>query len=471
MNNRLLSIVERLQSPRIFVLGDLILDRYLWGSVHRVSPEAPVQILNVEREEFRPGGASNVVSNLASLGARVTCGGVVGRDDAGGELLRLLRKAGSSVAAVIRDPAKPTSVKTRMIAHNQQMLRVDQERTDAVASAVQKRLLAAALRASAASDLAILSDYSKGTLPEELCQKFIRAAKCPLLVGLKSRDHRKYRGATGASLNRSELRTLSHDDDLDRGARRILKELALRFLVVTMGEKGLRVYSPKDAPITLPAVARQVYDVTGAGDTSLAAFGVGYASGLPLEECAMLSNAAAGVVVAKVGTETVTREELIASATQGDGHRKIVSPATLARFLKSERSRGRKIVFTNGCFDLLHAGHASALQFARSRGDVLVVGLNSDRSVRGLKGKGRPIVPQGERARLLAALEAVDYVVVFDQATPARLVRQLKPDVLVKGEDYQGKEVVGRGDAGRVELAPLVQGISTSDIIRRIREL
>src|SRR5204863_1339816 len=264
---------------------------------------------------------------------------------------------------------------------------------------------------------------------------------------------------------------LSREDDVDRGARKILKELSLKFLVVTVGEKGMRVYSRDAAPIVLPAVARQVYDVTGAGDTALAAFGIAYGSGLSLEECALLSTAAAGIVVAKVGTETVTREELISAASHGDGHRKIVTLPALLKALEGERAKSRKVVFTNGCFDLVHAGHASALQFARSKGDVLVVGLNSDRSVRGLKGDGRPVVPQGDRARLLAAFEAVDYVVVFEEATPAGLVRRIRPDVLVKGDDYRGKEVVGSAHAGRVELAPLVKGISTSDIIRRIRQL
>jgi D-beta-D-heptose 7-phosphate kinase/D-beta-D-heptose 1-phosphate adenosyltransferase len=465
MNTRLIEIVGRLGAPRIFVLGDLILDKYVWGSVSRISPEAPVPVVNVKGEEYRPGGASNVVTNLAALGARVSCGGVVGKDEEGGELLKLLRARGD-VTAVLRDAAKPTPLKTRMLAHHQQMLRVDQERVEPIPPATQSRLLAAALRQAARSDLAIISDYSKGTLPPELCRKFIRRARCPVLVGLKSHDHRKYAKATGASLNRSELRALTLEDDVDRGARKLMKELSLRFLVVTLGEKGMRVISRDEDPITLPAVARQVFDVTGAGDTALAAFGVAYASGLSLEECAILSNASAGLVVAKIGTETVTREELIA-----DGHRKILPLSALLQALQGERKRGRRVVFTNGCFDLVHAGHASSLEFARSKGDVLVVGLNSDKSVRGLKGAGRPLVPQGERARLLAAFEAVDYVVVFDEATPAGLVKRIRPDVLVKGDDYRGKEVVGSDHAGRVELAPLVKGISTSEIIRRIREL
>lgn len=470
MNTRLVEIVGRLKRPRVFVLGDLILDKYVWGSVSRISPEAPVPVVKMQREEYRPGGASNVVTNLSALGAAVACGGVVGRDESGSILLRLL-KAKSRTAAVVRDAGKPTSLKIRMMAHHQQMLRVDQEQSHPIPAPVQARLLAAALREAATSDLAIISDYSKGTLPPELCQKFIRRAGCPVLVGLKGHDHRKYAKATGASLNRSELRALTLEDDVDRGARKLMKELALKFLVVTLGEKGMRVYSRDAETIVLPTVARQVFDVTGAGDTALAAFGVGLASKLSLEECAILSTSAAGIVVGKVGTETATREELVLSASHGEDHRKIVTLPALLKALEGERAKGRKIVFTNGCFDLVHAGHAASLQFARSKGDVLVVGLNSDRSTRGLKGEGRPVVPQGDRARLLAAFEAVDYVCVFDQPTPAELVKRVKPDVLVKGEDYKGKDVVGSRDAGRVELAPLVKGISTSEIIRRIRQL
>lgn len=469
MTDRLLDAVARLGTPRVLVLGDLILDRYVWGSVNRVSPEAPVQILNVQREELRAGGASNVAFNLATLGARVACGGVVGRDAGGRELVRLLRARRIDASPVLAHPRKPTSVKTRMIAHNQQMLRVDREDAAAIGPDVERRLLALALKAAVRADLAIISDYNKGTLTTPFCERFVRRAGCPVLVGLKSRDYRKYAHATGASLNRGELLTISREEDVDRGARKILREMGLKFLVVTLGERGLKVYARDAAPITLPAAARQVYDVTGAGDTSLAAFGVGYASGLPLEECALLANAAAGVVVAKVGTETVTRDELRAQAADGNGHGKIVRRGDLSRALAGERARGRRIVFTNGCFDILHAGHASLLQFARSRGDILVVGMNSDRSVRAIKGAGRPIVPQGERAALLAALQAVDYVTLFDEQTPAKLVRLVRPDVLVKGEDYAGRTVVGREHAGRVELAPLVKGLSTSELVRRIR--
>ncbi len=307
-----------------------------------------------------------------------------------------------------------------------------------------------------------------------LIEAFRRKGK-PVVVGLKSLDIAKYARATGAALNRTELALVSGVDDVAAGARKLVKRLGLQFLVVTLGERGMQVYGPRGPAITLGAVARQVYDVTGAGDTVLAAFGVAFACGLPLESCALLANAAAGIVVAKVGTATVTREELIDHATQDEGPQrsKVLQTPALLRALAEERRRGRRIVFTNGCFDLLHVGHLNTLRFARSKGDVVVVGLNTDRSVRALKGPPRPILDGEERAALLAALECVDYVTFFDESTPDRLIRRLRPDVLVKGEDYAGKKVAGRefvaSYGGRVELAPLVRGLSTTDILSRIR--
>jgi D-beta-D-heptose 7-phosphate kinase/D-beta-D-heptose 1-phosphate adenosyltransferase len=478
MPSRLVDAVARLCAPRILVVGDLILDRYVWGEVSRISPEAPVQILDAAREELRLGGAANVAHNAAVLGARSSCGGVVGRDDAGGEFLRLVKSFGVRPSAVVRDPSRPTTLKTRLLAHNQQMLRIDRERRVPVSPAVERALERAIVRGAAASDLALVSDYNKGTMTPGICRRlidaFARRGK-PVLVGLKSRDIDKYGRATGASLNRAELAVVTGSDDVAAGARKLVRRLGLKFLVVTLGERGMQVYSPTGTPLTLSAVARQVYDVTGAGDTVLAAFGVAYASGLPLEECALLANVAAGIVIGKVGTATVTREELLDHAVRGDGggHRKVLTAPALLKALREERRRGRKIVFTNGCFDLLHVGHLGLLRFARSKGDVLVVGLNTDRSVRALKGPERPIVSADERAALLAALESVDYVTCFDERTPDRLIRQVRPDVLVKGEDYAGRNVVGRkflaSYGGRVELAPLVRGTSTSDLLSRIR--
>jgi len=369
-------------------------------------------------------------------------------------------------------------VKTRLLAHNQQMLRIDHERRHPVAPAVERDLARAVARAAATADLALVSDYNKGTMTPRVCRSLIEAFRKrgkPVIIGLKSRDIGRYAHATGASLNRAELALVSGVDDVPAGAKKIVRRLGLEFLAVTLGERGLQVYGPRGPAVTLDAVARQVYDVTGAGDTVLAAFGTAFASGLPIEDCALLANAAAGIVVGKVGTATVTREELLDHATQGDesGRRKVLDAAALVRALEGERRRGRRIVFTNGCFDLLHSGHLSLLRFARSRGDVVVVGLNTDRSVRALKGPARPIQGAAERAGLLAALECVDYVTLFDEDTPERLIRRVRPDVLVKDEDYAGKKVAGRdfvtSKGGRVEYAPRVRGVSTTDLVSRIR--
>ena len=477
MVSRLVDAVRRLRSPRVLVVGDLILDRYVWGVVSRISPEAPVGILDASREELRLGGAANVAHNAAILGARASCSGVVGRDPSGDSLLSLVRSLGISSSAVVRDSGRPTTVKTRLLAHNQQMLRIDHERRQPVSPKVESLLAKAMSRAAATADLALVSDYNKGTMTPRVCRSLIdafRKRRKPVLVGLKSRDIAKYAHATGASLNRSELALVSGVDDVAAGARRIVRRLGLEFLVVTLGERGMQVYGKSGPAVSLAAVARQVYDVTGAGDTVLSTFGTAYACGLSLEECALIANAAAGIVVGKVGTATVTRDELLDHLAPADeGRRKVLEVKALARALDEERKRGRRIVFTNGCFDLLHSGHLSLLRFARSRGDVVVVGLNTDRSVRALKGPERPLQSAAERAALLAALECVDYVTLFDEDTPEKLIRRVRPDVLVKDEDYAGKKVAGRdfvtANGGRIEYAPRLRGFSTTDLVTRIR--
>ncbi|MHC4605386.1 MAG: bifunctional heptose 7-phosphate kinase/heptose 1-phosphate adenyltransferase, partial [Planctomycetota bacterium] len=304
MAPKLESAVRALGRPRVLVAGDLILDKFVWGTVDRVSPEAPIQILNVVREEFRPGCAANVARNLAALGARVTCAGVVGKDADGRKLTSALRHSRVRPALVV-DPGRPTPVKTRMIAHHQQVLRIDGERTDALSPKVERSLLARVKRAAKEADVIVLSDYHKGTLTPAFCRRMLKMRR-PVLVGLKGREASKYVGATGASLNRAELAALSGEGAMEKGARKILKRLRLEFLVATLGDRGIAVFRPKGKPVRLASAARQVYDVTGAGDTALAAFAIGYASGLDLRACAELANAAGGVVVGKVGTETVT---------------------------------------------------------------------------------------------------------------------------------------------------------------------
>lgn len=477
MPGRLIGLVESLRAPRIFVLGDLMLDRYVWGAVERISPEAPIQVLNAEHEEVRPGGAANVARNLAALGARVACAGTIGDDGAGAQLTRLLRDRGADVSGVLTARGRPTAVKTRMIARNQQVLRVDHESTDEIDERTQNRLLRAIARAAADCDAAVVSDYHKGTVTAKLAGALIREfrrRRKPVLVGMKTPDVDKYRRATAVMLNRQELAQYTGLRGEEKAARALAERLGLKFLVGTLGERGLLVLGERGRLTRMPTLARAVYDVTGAGDSCLAAFAVAYCSELPLEDCAAVANAAAGLVVGKVGTEEVRREELVRYLRQAAAHveHKIVGLEELRAALRQERRFGRRVVFTNGCFDVLHPGHVSLLQFAGAQGDVLVVAVNTDRSVRGLKGSGRPIFAEQDRATLLAALEAVDYVVLFDEPTPELLIEDVSPDVLVKGEDYRGKAIVGaafvKKRGGRVALAPVLKGYSTSDIVRKL---
>jgi D-beta-D-heptose 7-phosphate kinase/D-beta-D-heptose 1-phosphate adenosyltransferase len=475
--SRLIAQVEGLPRPKALVLGDLLLDRYVWGSVGRISPEAPIPVLKVEREEFRLGGAANVALNLRSLGARVTLAGIVGQDAGAKRFEAIARKARIGTEGVVHDPSRPTSSKSRMMAQRQQVLRVDREDVRGPNAGVESALIRRIEAAVRRVELAVISDYQKGTLTKRVARAAVaacRRAGVPLFVGLKSLDSLKYRGATAASLNRAELRALTGRDDLESGARKLLARLGLQYLLVTLGEEGMAVFPRGVRPVRLPTVARQVFDVTGAGDTALAGFALAARAGLPLPDCARIANAAAGVVVGKVGTAQTTRAEIVEQLRTGGAHSaaKIVGEEALARELDRERRLGRRIVFTNGCFDLLHAGHMKILQFAKAQGDTLVVGINSDRSVRRLKGEGRPILSQEERALMLSGIEACDRVVIFDEATPARLIRRLRPDVLVKGEDWQRRGVVGSGavrnHGGRVVLAPIFQGLSSSRLIERI---
>lgn len=456
----------------------MLLDKYVWGKVHRISPEAPIQILNVGSEEYRPGGAANVASNLRAMGAEVLCAGCTGSDQNGQILKQLLVKRGIKTHGILYDPTRPTPLKTRMIAHSQQVLRVDHESTIDIPAGIASSIARYCNRVISDCDLVLLSDYNKGTLTPRLCQKVIsishRYGK-PIIAGPKQKEIQKYRGLDGAILNQQEMQQIGGSVD-HRGAQRVMRKLKLRFLVITLGDRGMTLFQGSRTPFHLPALAKEVYDVTGAGDTVLAVFGMVYAAGYPLGEALRVANAAASIVVGKVGADVVTREEIkgifLAGGSAGS---KIVGESELIEVVKAQKARGKKIVFTNGCFDILHPGHLRVFNFAKSQGDVLIVGLNSDRSVRGLKGPGRPIMAQDHRAQLVSALEMVDYVVVFDEPTPLRLIKKIRPEVLVKGADWDRKGVVGsdvlKSYGGRVKLVPLLEGISTTQLITRVRDL
>jgi D-beta-D-heptose 7-phosphate kinase/D-beta-D-heptose 1-phosphate adenosyltransferase len=480
-------VVRSLGRPVVAVVGDLILDRYIFGSVGRVSPEAPVHVVRVEREEDRPGGAGSVAALVAGLGARCRLAGVRGADGSGDRLAAILRAAGAALPGVLRLRGRPTTVKTRIVARNasglQQVLRVDREEDAPLGAAEARSLAAAARRALRGADAVVLSDYAKGALPDPVLGAVLREARrrrIPALVDPKRADFRAYRGAAVITPNRAEteratgarIRTLS---DAERAGRRLAGEHGFGAVLVTLDRDGMMLVPRRGPAVHVPTEPREVFDVTGAGDMVIAALAVALGSGATLEEAARLANEAAGIEVARFGVAPVSRDEVLEAALAhgGDPGRKVLTLPALKDALRARRSRGERIVLTNGCFDLLHVGHLRYLAGARAEGDLLVVGLNSDASVRRLKGAGRPVVPWRERAETLASLSCVDFVVGFGEDTPARLVRAVDPHVLVKGEDWRTKGVVGRewveSRGGRVVLARLTPGRSTSGLLRRIR--
>ena len=466
---------------RALVVGDLMLDEYIWGTVDRISPEAPVQIVEARRKDFRLGGAGNVINNLLTLNCQVDVVSVVGDDEDGRFLLRRLEARGVKKHGVFSQSERVTSRKTRVFASNQQIVRIDQETCADITAESEDRILEYVKKVVTDLDVIYLSDYLKGLLTDRLLAELIaigRASKVPVLVDPKGDDYRKYHGATLLTPNRKETQqatgiVINDEASLIKAGRQLLDELELKAVVLTRSEEGMTVFSEK-GEISLPTVAREVYDVSGAGDTVLSLFGLGMAQKLPLECSAALANLGAGVVVGKVGTSTVSAQELLAAigTLHHDSDAKIKTPALLESILSGESQKGKRIVFTNGCFDLLHVGHVKYLQAAKQLGDLLVLGLNSDDSIRRLKGSGRPLIGQDERAHILAALNCIDYVIIFDEDTPLELISQLRPDILVKGGDYTVDGVVGRdvveSYGGRVELIPFVDDRSTTNIINKI---
>ncbi|MBE3069960.1 MAG: D-glycero-beta-D-manno-heptose 1-phosphate adenylyltransferase [Planctomycetes bacterium] len=489
MYRQLVRQVERLGRPRLCVVGDLMLDRYVFGDADRISPEAPIQVLRVADEDSRLGGAGSVVNNLRALGAQVSLFSIVGRDPEGDQVMAELKAAGAATTGVLRLPGRRTTIKTRFVGraqhrHPQQVLRVDREDTTPVGREVEDRLLARLEPALRTARGVVLSDYNKGLLTPRLTQRIIRMARrrgVPVVVDpVKDRDYSKYRGATLLTPNRLETELASGirpttPESMRRAAGKLIGDLALDALVITLDKEGAWLAEKGARGRLVPTRPRAVYDLTGAGDMVVSVVAIAVAAGAPLIDAVRLANVAGGLEVLKFGVQTVSREEIVAelldeARRSGD---KVRTVENLLADLGRHRARGESIVFTNGCFDVIHAGHIEFFAFAGRQGDVLVVGLNSDRSVRANKGPQRPICSQDQRAKVLSALEVIDYIVIFDDGTPQRLIEAVRPDVLVKGEDWRHKGVVGRNFVescgGRVVLAPLVKGLSTTELVRRIR--
>ena len=475
----LLALPDRFADLNIWVVGDLMIDEYVTGPVERISPEAPVPVARAQGSERRLGGAANVARQIAILGARVSVAGVCGEDAAGQQLLELCAAAGIDTRGVLELPGRNTTRKLRVVSHSQQLLRLDWEDVRPCAAEVGARLLAQ-LQVGAPPDAIILSDYAKGVLTPETIAAVLRArGSIPLVVDPKHRDFARYRGATTVTPNLHELeaaagRRLDAEDTrgIAAAARTLLASAGLESMVVTLGSRGMLVVPASGPEVAVPAHRHEVYDVTGAGDTAIAVLTLALAARAPLAQAAQLANAAAGVSVCQVGAVAVSAASIRdALAARPDG--KLLSRHELEARAATWRTDGKRIVFTNGCFDLLHAGHLALLSHAAQLGDVLVLAINSDASVRRLKGPERPLVPQSERAALLAALTFVDAVTIFDEDTPLAALEAVKPHVLVKGGDYQASEVVGRelveAAGGRVVIVPLTPDKSTSSLVARIR--
>ncbi len=483
MNHSSLSqIFSGMAEVRVLVIGDLILDKYTWGSVSRISPEAPVQVVEVEREEVRLGGAGNVVHNLLSLGCQVSLASVVGVDADGCELLSLLGQKDLDLSAIQRVEKRQTSCKTRILANHQQMLRVDRESVEPITAVEQDEMFSRITALLPSVQAVLISDYLKGVLVPELLQRIIAACQekqLPVIVDPKGNDFMRYRGATALTPNRREAEiatgtTIIDDNSLLNAGKQLLDCLQLDAVILTRSEAGMSLFSDDGSVKHFPTEAREVFDVSGAGDTVVATIGAALASGLQLEEAVKLSNLAAGIVVAKLGTSTVSPDEILNLFLRQNGatESKIFSAAQIETILNTVRGSGKQIVFTNGCFDLLHAGHVKYLQQARQLGDLLVLGLNSDASICRLKGDKRPLLEETERAQILAALDCIDYIVIFTEDTPLQLLQCVRPDILVKGGDYLPEQVVGKefveSYGGRVELIQFVEGKSTTNIVDKI---
>jgi D-beta-D-heptose 7-phosphate kinase/D-beta-D-heptose 1-phosphate adenosyltransferase len=484
-DRKLAGNVRQFHVATVLVVGDSILDRYRIGDAGRLSPEAPIPVLRPKRGHDTPGGAANVAMNIAALGGTAILVSVIGDDEPGAALTNLLRQTARIEPHLVTAPGRPTTAKTRFIAGAQQLLRLDEETTAPLDDATASALLAEVERALPGASIVILSDYAKGVLCDAVLDRLLTLIAShgkPVIADPKRPDFQAYRGVTVLTPNELEVRAATHigveeDAEADRAGRAALDATGGAAVLVTRSAKGLTLVRPDQPAIHLPAKAREVADVSGAGDTLVAALAVAMASGASLPEAAMLANVTAGLSVAKKGTATVSQAEVL-NALHGDGlastDRKIQSLEGAMAQAAAWRAVGLRVGFANGCFDLIHPGHVSLLNQARAGCDRLIVALNTDASVRRLKGPARPVQNEDARAVVMASLAPVDMVVLFDEDTPLEMIRALRPDVLIKGADYTIDKVVGadlvQSWGGHVLLADLRDGHSTTGTIRRMRE-
>ncbi|BAO43070.1 bifunctional D-glycero-beta-D-manno-heptose-7-phosphate kinase/D-glycero-beta-D-manno-heptose 1-phosphate adenylyltransferase HldE [Thiolapillus brandeum] len=470
-----MSTLPDLSRARVLVAGDLMLDRYWHGATERISPEAPVPVVHVRDEEGRPGGSGNVAVNISALGGRASLLGLVGEDQAADSLESALQQAGVNTH-LFREKTYPTITKLRVISRHQQLIRLDFE--DGFPEHDPSGMLHCFQALLAEHDVVVLSDYGKGTLANpQAWIDLARQAGLPVLIDPKGKDFSRYRGATLITPNLSEFEAVAgscgNTRELETAARKLLDDCALEHLLVTRGEQGMSLFNAHDEAHHLPTRAREVFDVTGAGDTVIATLATALGAGQSMESATALANLAAGIVVGKLGTASVSAVEMEhALQEQRLAEHGVVSEDVLMNLVTAARNRGERVVFTNGCFDLLHAGHVTYLEQASKLGDRLIVAVNTDETVRQLKGPERPVNPLENRMHVLAALGFVDWVVPFAEETPERLICRLQPDLLVKGGDNDPDRIPGaacvRKAGGEVKVLSYVDGVSTTSIVDSI---
>jgi len=468
------------KQPKILVIGDLMIDHYLWGKCERISPEAPIPVVNIDNENTVLGGAGNVVNNLTALGAHTDVLSVIGDCEIANELETLLSEINVSTSYLIEEKGRLSSKKSRIIASQQQVIRYDRESNYDISSESQQTLFDQYKKILRQYDIVLLSDYGKGVLTDSLTSDLIKEANnlgIKVLVDPKGINYSKYSGAYLLTPNKKEASLATNidivnDSDLLEAITQLKEKCSLNVSLITLSENGIAIYD-NDLRIH-PTMAREVYDVTGAGDTVLAALGFALSGNNDIDKAVEFANLAAGVVVEKIGSATASIDEIIdykSSLHQSSSEEHIKTQKEIEVLCSKFKEKGKKIVFTNGCFDILHGGHVRYLETAKSFGDILMVGVNSDESVKTLKGATRPINNEQDRALLIASLEAVDYVVIFNEDTPYELIKAVKPDTLVKGGDYEGQKVVGQDLVGELKLVNFIKGKSTTHIIEKIQSL
>jgi D-beta-D-heptose 7-phosphate kinase / D-beta-D-heptose 1-phosphate adenosyltransferase len=466
------------KSPKILVIGDVMIDHYLWGSCERISPEAPVQIIDIDKESISLGGAGNVINNLISLGARPDIISIIGDNDTSDELLNLLQSIGISSKYLFTEKERVTSKKTRIISSQQQVVRYDQESSSQISSSSEELIVNTFQKIISNYELILFSDYGKGVLSNKLSKLLISIAKSmekKVLIDPKGLNYSKYKGAYLLTPNKKEASEATNiqirdNASLNEAIKLLKTEYELNVSLITLSEQGVAIYD--DNLRIYPTAVREVFDVTGAGDTILASLGFALACNIGIDEAVKFANLAAGVVVGKIGSSTATLDEIIeyeSSLNKSASDQHIRTTNEIIKVSSELRLKQQKIIFTNGCFDLLHSGHVRYLEKAKSFGDILIVGINSDRSVSVLKGEGRPINNENDRAYIIAALEVVDFVVIFDEDTPYNLIKSIKPNILVKGGDYEGKEVVGQNLVEQLKIVDYINNKSTTKTIHRIQ--